>query len=156
MRLAPALCLLLSPLPAVTPAFAEAWPVPVTAVIDTARAECAAFEGGTLAVGAQAVQQVDLTGDGAANWVVDTHGLDCSSAASLYCGTGGCALDLIVDGTVTETLSKGWRVLEMGPLRVVLLQVHGSDCGGTNLTPCVEARVWDAVEGRFTSLRPAR
>lgn len=122
-------------------------------VIDALRQECAAFESGVLTVPDDAIQQTDLTGDGR-GWVLDYGKVDCSSMASLSCGTGGCGLALVVDDHVTERLTKGWQVVDMPPYRVVLTQVHGSLCGGTNLTPCFEALVWDEAVSGFSTLTP--
>ena len=131
---------------------AQDLPAALQAEIDTARADCAAFEDGTLEVPWGATTRTDLTGDGAMDLVLDLGQLRCSSAASLYCGTGGCSVLFAVGDTVTRRLSKGWSVERMGPLTVVLNQRHGNDCGGTNLRPCVEAMVWSPEENRFSSL----
>jgi hypothetical protein len=128
------------------------WPAPITSAIETARAECAGFENGTLDVPWNAVSRTDLTGNGQADHVLDFGRLACSSMVSMYCGTGGCSVLFVVDGEVTERLSKGWSVERLGPMTVLLNQVHGSECGGTNLNPCVEAMVWDAQESRFFTL----
>jgi hypothetical protein len=127
-------------------------PAGVQGVIEEARARCQAFEGGTLTVADAAIVPTDLTGDGAPDAVVDGQGLRCSSSASLFCGgTGGCEIALVAEGTVTPRLAKGWRVVDWAGDRIVLLQVHGSACGGTNLRRCYEALVWS--EGAFRSLR---
>jgi hypothetical protein len=128
------------------------WPAPVSAKIDEARAECAAFENGVLEVAWGSVTRTDLSGDGQIDHVLDLGTLNCSSMASLYCGTGGCSVLFVVGDVVTERLSKGWSVERLGPMTVVLNQIHGSDCGGTNLNPCVEAMVWDRTEARFFTL----
>ena len=130
----------------------EDLPAPLQAAIETARTDCAAFENGTLEVPRDAITRTDLTGNGERDLVLDLGKLQCSSMASLYCGTGGCSVLFAVGGTVTERLSKGWTVQRFGFMTVVLNQVHGSACGGTNLNPCVEAMVWDAETRRFWSL----
>ncbi|MEM1077306.1 MAG: hypothetical protein AAGI09_02160 [Pseudomonadota bacterium] len=134
------------------PALAQDLPAALQAEIDTARADCAAFENGTLDVPWGTTTRTDLTGDGTMDLVLDLGKLRCSSAASLYCGTGGCSVLFAVGDTVTRRLSKGWSVERFGPLTVVLNQRHGNDCGGTNLRPCVEAMVWSPEESRFSSL----
>ena len=136
------------------PALAEE-PAGVEGVIDEARARCAAFEGGTLTVTDTAIVATDLTGDGTRDAVVDGRGLRCSSAVSLFCGgTGGCEIALVAEGTVTPLLAKGWRVVDWAGDRIVLLQVHGSECGGTNLRRCYEALVWS--EGAFRTVNESR
>lgn len=130
-------------------------PLPLAAALETARAECASFDGGSLDIGYAAVSRPDLTGDGTPDWALDESQLACSSAASLFCGTGGCMVTFVVGDTATERLTKGWQVVEFGPWHVVLLQVHGSLCGGINPTPCVEALVWDSDAQRFSTPVPA-
>lgn len=123
-------------------------------LIADATADCASFENGVLTGQDDALSQADLTGDGAANWILDHAHLQCSSAASLFCGTGGCSLSLIVGDMATQRLAKGWSLADFPPFRVALVQVHGANCDGTNLTPCVEALVWDDAAGQFSSTLP--
>lgn len=109
---------------------------------------CGDFEGGTLSVGWGAVRRVDLDGDRRPDWALDESAFACSSAASLYCGTGGCRTHFMVGSAsggwaVASFLNRGWDVVTFGRDRVVLLDVHGSVCGGINPTPCVNAVVWD-------------
>ena len=124
--------------------------VTADAVIDEADQQCRAFEQGVFHTTDEALVRIDLSGDGEPDALVDGHGFRCSSG-NLYCGTGGCPLTLLVDGTRTDLLAKAWRVLDWGSHRVLLLQVHGSGCGGTNLRTCMEAVVWS--EGAFQSVR---
>lgn len=98
------------------------------------------------------VSQVDLTGDGQPDEVVDTRDLACSSAASLYCGTGGCTVVLVAGEIMHRMLVKDWRVIDWHDRPVVLAALHGSACGGSNLRYCVEALTWD--DGGFHSVRP--
>ena len=126
----------------------------VQSVLAEARAECAAIDNGTLTVLDGAVTEHDFNGDGAPDHVIDAYEMECSTGLSLFCGTGGCALTVIVDGVATPLLAKGWQTVETGIDTVLLLQVHGSACGGTNLNPCYEALVWDDGAGRFWSVMP--
>ena len=120
-------------------------------VVEQARQDCQAFENGVLETTDDAVTLVDLTADGQPNEIVDAAGFRCSTG-NLFCGTGGCSLTVLVDETPTEFLAKAWRVIEWGSLPILLLEVHGSACGGTNLRSCFEAVVWS--EGGFRSVRP--
>lgn len=123
---------------------------PVDKVIERARGECRGFENGMLTVAEGTVTRVDVTGNGQADTVIDARFFRCSSAASLFCGTGGCAISVIADGSTTEFLAKGWRLIPWAPRRILLLEVHGSRCGGTNLRSCFQALSWS--EGAFRSL----
>lgn len=130
---------------------AQDLPAPVQAVVDDARADCESFEAGEFAAEGSAVQQIDLTGSGE-GWIVDTGKMSCSSAASMYCGSGGCGLSMVVGDSVTERIAARWQVMTFFSAPVVLLNVHGSLCGGINPTPCVEALVWDSEAGQFSSI----
>lgn len=121
-------------------------PPQLAAKVAAAADACAGFENGTFALDYGAVSRVDLDGDIARDWVVDEAGFLCSSAASLYCGTGGCMSHFLVGDTVASLLNQGWDMATLGPFRVLLADVHGSQCGGVNPTPCVVASVWDADE----------
>ena len=80
------------------------------------------------------------------NWVLDEAGFACSSAASLYCGTGGCMSHFLVGDRMSSLLNRGWEMMNIGRDRVLLADVHGSQCGGINPTPCIVASAWDAEE----------
>ena len=124
--------------------------VTADAVIDEADQQCQSFEQGVFHTTDDVLTRIDLSRDGTPDALVDGHGFRCSSG-NLYCGTGGCPLTLLVDGTRTDLLAKAWRVVDWGNHSVLLLQVHGSGCGGTNLRTCIEALVWS--EGAFRSVR---
>ena len=110
-------------------------------VVDQARQDCSDFEDGVLQTTDELLTLIDVTGDGEPDEVVDAHGFHCTTG-SLFCGTGGCPLTVIVDNTPTEFLAKAWTVIEWGEQPILLLEVHGSECGGTNLRTCFEAVVW--------------
>ncbi|MCA8883734.1 MAG: hypothetical protein KDA50_08315 [Rhodobacteraceae bacterium] len=132
----------------------DSLPAPLQQLLSQRQAECSGFDEGTLTLEDGAVAQADLDGDGQPDWVLDESHLRCSSAASLYCGTGGCGVSFLVNDVLSTHLAKGWALTELGPLRAVLLQVHGSRCGGINPTPCVEALVWDPGAARFSTVAP--
>lgn len=136
------------------PAMAQDIPAPFVDLLTKRAADCNHFEFGTMTVEDGALQQIDLNGDGALDHVLDEHHLRCSTAASLYCGTGGCSVSFLVNEALDTRLTKGWQVTAFSPMTVVLLQKHGSDCGGTNVNPCVEALVWDGELNAFNSVAP--
>lgn len=149
LRLAlPLICLAL-------PAFAnDDLPAPLQSILSERLDDCAGFENGALQVEDGAITHRDLTGDGQKNWVLDEFHLRCSSAASMYCGTGGCNANFLVGDVVTTRLSKGWDVVTLGPITTVLVQIHGANCGGTGVVRCVEALTWDHEAQRFLSVAP--
>ncbi len=129
---------------------AESNEVAIRKVIETAEADCKGYQNGKLIMTKKAWPRVDLTGDGELDVIVDAREFRCTTAATLWCGTGGCPITVISDGVPHEFLAKGWKVVEWSNLRILLLEVHGSECGGTNLRKCVRAEVWS--DGAFRSI----
>lgn len=118
-------------------------------ILAAASQECRSFENGSLSVDMdQAISRLDVTGDGSPDEIIDSHAFACSTAASLFCGTGGCGLTVIADGVQTEFLSKAFRVGqgENGP--VLELAVHWSECDYAST--CWQTLSWDGNE--FESL----
>ena len=130
-------------------------PKPLAEKVEAAKKACVDFENGQFALEWGAVSRVDLDGDLRPDWVLNDYGFACSSAASLYCGTGGCESHFLVVDTVTSLLNQGWDVVTFGRNRVLLIDVHGSRCGGINPTPCVEALTWDQEAKAWRSVQPA-
>ena len=108
-----------------------------------ARHACEDVENGEFALEWGAVTRTDLDGDLSPDWVLDESAYACSTAVSLFCSTGGCMSHFLVGDVVASFRNQGWTVLTFGRNRVLLTDVHGSDCGGINPTPCFIARVWD-------------
>lgn len=118
-------------------------------ILNEARAECKSFENGELTIDMSfAVSEVDVTGDGKLDEIVDSTAFTCSSAASLFCGTGGCALDVIVDGKTFDFLAKAWSVRAGKTQPELAIEVHWSECDYNSY--CFEKLVWDGAE--FKSL----
>lgn len=123
-------------------------------LIDRAAEDCRSFENGEFdAVGA--VTEIELRSQfGAVQAeLVDESEYACSSAASLYCGTGGCMLNLIVEGTVQAWQATGWRLVDWGPDQILLIGRDGGWCGGAGAEVCYEALVWS--NGRVLTVGPA-
>lgn len=121
------------------------------AVIADARAHCAAFENGVFDEG-DAITRITLGDPPAPVVLVDEGAFACSSAASLWCGTGGCGLHLLAGDRVLWRLAKGWRVTEWAGDRLLLIALHGADCGGTGVQRCYEAIALGPAG--FLTLRP--
>jgi hypothetical protein len=129
-------------------------PLPLAEKVEAARQACMGFERGEFTLEWGAVTRVDLDGDMRGDWVLDESSFACSSAVSLYCGTGGCNSHFLVGDELTTFLNQGWAMVTFGRHRILLLDLHGSDCGGINPTPCVDARAWDAESSTWRSVKP--
>ncbi|RYH07588.1 hypothetical protein [Tropicimonas sp. IMCC6043] len=123
-------------------------------LIDHAAADCRSFENGEFDPG-DALQQIELRSQfGAVKAeLVDESKYSCSTAASLYCGSGGCMLNLIVDGSVMAWQATGWRLVDWGPDTILLIGRDGGWCGGAGAEVCYEALVWS--NGKILSVGPA-
>ena len=126
-------------------------PAQLQAKIDEAVSVCAELDAGKFAMEDTAIQRVDLDGDGDEDWVLNESGFACSTAASMYGGTGGTMAHFLIDDSLASMLTQGWGMAKLGPHTVLLADVHGSQCDGINPTPCVTASVWDAESKTWRS-----
>lgn len=115
-------------------------------IVSDAAQTCTDFDEGEFALDWGSVQRVNLDGDLQGDWVLNDSGFSCSNAASLYCGTGGCMSHFLIGEDLNSLLNQGWEIVTFGPHRVLLADVHGSDCEGINPTPCTVASIWDSEE----------
>lgn len=78
---------------------AASLPAPVRRVFAKAAAECR-MVGGKLGLAPRPayVERVDLNDDGRVDYVLDREALVCDRTPSLFCGTAGCGLDVLVSG----------------------------------------------------------
>jgi hypothetical protein len=138
-----------------TAVFACLLPLAAHASPDTILAEaakaCAELDGGVFA-SEGAVRQIDLTGDGTDDTLVDEGLFTCSTGASLYGGSGGSVIHVFANGTESSFLVQGYETVRWADRLIVLLAVDGSSCNTISADPCFEALTW--VEDRFVSVRP--
>lgn len=110
-------------------------------IIQNAKNECTNFSNGKFDMTEQAITLNDFTGDGKPEKIVDSSQFSCSTAASLWGGSGGSYLWVVVDGKTYEFLAHKWRVVDMDNQKVLLLAVHSSECSD-KIGPCYRAHVW--------------
>ena len=110
-------------------------------IVQKAKSECAALENGEFNATGQAITLHDLTGDGRPEEIVDASQFSCSTALTLWGGTGGTYLWVIVDKKAYEFLAHRWLVVDVDEQKVLLLAVHSSECSDT-IGPCYRALVW--------------
>jgi hypothetical protein len=89
-----------------SPAFAQepAWPEEFASIIAEAETYCAA----KFSVAPEAASQRDLNGDGRLDWVLDSASFACSDSYGLYCGTQGCGVETLIDGTLGSLILHSW------------------------------------------------
>jgi hypothetical protein len=117
-------------------------------VIEAAKKSCA-LEKGQFSAPDISTTRVDLNADGKPDEIIDESKFTCSTSSSLYCGTGGCMLHLIVDSKDYKHLAKEWTITELGTAKVLIFGVHWSEC--SYKSPCIRAVVWRA--GKFRLLK---
>ena len=121
----------------------QAYPRSVIKLIDEARRTCSESDEGILKIPASAIQKIDLTGNGINDQIFSYGKLHCTSESTLWCGSGGCTVALIVNDEATEFLARGYRIVyPFGNLPIILFDVHGTECGGSGATNCILATVW--------------
>jgi hypothetical protein len=99
MRLAITLALTLA-----TPSLAQDWPPEVAAIVDEAKALCE----GDFSAAPEAISQPDLNGNGTPDWLIDSGRFQCSDSFGTYCGTMGCSVDTLIDGTRASLTLHSW------------------------------------------------
>ena len=128
------LCLSLAAIASENEATAEA-------IFQKAISECKSLDDGEFHSTEKTTTLHDLTGDGRPEEIVDASEFSCSSAASLWGGSGGTYLWAIVEGKAYEFLAHRWKVVDMDGQNILLLAVHSSECSDT-IGPCYRAVVW--------------
>jgi hypothetical protein len=117
-------------------------------VIEAAKKSCT-LEKGQFSVPEISTTSVDLNSDGNPDEIIDESKFTCSTSSSLYCGTGGCMLHLIVDGKDYKYLAKEWTIAQLGAAKILIIGNHWSECNYKN--PCLRAITWR--DGRFNGLK---
>ena len=111
-------------------------------IIQNAKNECTNFSNGKFDMTERTITLYDLTGDGKPEKVIDSSQFSCSTAVSLWGGSGGSYVWVIVNGKTYEFLAHKWQVVDMDDQKVLLLAVHSSECSD-KIGPCYRALVWN-------------
>ena len=112
-----------------------------TEIVQNAKRNCNSFENGVFHSTEQTITLHDFTGDGRPEEVVDASQFSCSTALTLWGGTGGTYLWVIVDNQALEFLAHSWQIVDADGQKVLLLAVHSSECSDS-IGPCYRAFVW--------------
>ena len=115
---------------------------PAAEVLERAEQHCHSINEGQFHAGEGAVMQLDVTGDGAPEQIVDATHFSCSTAVTPYCGTGGCPLTVIVDGKPAHFQALRWKVIHWDDQPVLLLHVYSAACESHDWQPCIKALAW--------------
>ncbi|MGF1447456.1 MAG: hypothetical protein ACFBRM_14835 [Pikeienuella sp.] len=126
---------------------------PVAAILAEAEQTCTEWDGGRFSQG-DAVVELDLTGDGAADRLVDASRFACAPHPSMWCGSGGCTLHAVVGSRSWRFQAEGWRLVDWDGRPILLIARDGGWCGGAGAQLCYEAVVWSGGEMLTVMPRP--
>ena len=121
--------------------FGEEYSSVAMQIVQNAKRDCTSFENGKFNSSQQAITLYDITGDGRPEEIVDASQFSCSTAASLWGGSGGTYLWVVVDSKAYEFLAHKWRIIDVDKQKVLLLAVHSSQCSDI-IGHCYRALVW--------------
>ena len=134
-------------------------PPAVQKALRYAHEECESQGGGAVSFAPDTVRKIDLTGDGRDDYIVDFRDTKCGERESIYCGTGGCLLDILVtrpDGSVRAVFDgyvRSYSIvappMKRGAARTIRFDLHGSYCGGFGAQACVKERAITARAFEF-------
>lgn len=98
---------------------------------------------------ADLVTRIDLDGDGAPDFVIDTA-KGCPALRALYCSNEGCSIDVL---TSTEASAFGlhvkartWEVAERAGRKALVVRRSGDDCAAQPAATCIETWLWSGKE----------
>ena len=138
------------PAAAQTPAAIAALPLPARAPFVEAQQMCGELQGKLTVSTTELpyIRRADFNGDGKTDYLLSDEGLQCSSAASAYCGSAGC------NNQVFLSVGTGYRKVWDGyaqeltidsaasPARLKLA-LHGSECGRAGAATCYRTLAWN-------------
>jgi hypothetical protein len=89
------------------------------------------------------VKRVDANGDGSDDLLVDFHAAQCNESSGIFCGSGGCEMDLYLQdevGTFTRLAEFFGYVIDFDLPHAdppsFIVAVHGNFCDLSGMDPC--------------------
>lgn len=122
------------------------YPIEVRKSLSHAVLVCRQEHNGKVTFGPDVVRKIDLNGDGRDDYLVSLDGTSCSTFESIFCGTGGCDLDIYValpNGKFRYVFSnrvRGYEILPGKGARTIRFDMHGGYCGTYGAAECVKER----------------
>jgi len=126
------------------------------AVVERAQKDCLKANGHFLVLEPGAVSRHDLTGNGRADFIIDLTHVRCERRGNIFCGTGGCALSIVVAlprGKFREVFRQQvirYAIEPGGAMKTIRFDLHGALCGKTGPEPCSKRRL---INGERFSFR---
>ena len=103
----------------------------------------------------EAVRSIDLTGDGRPDYIVDFEHAECERRESIFCGTGGCDLAIVValpGGKFRQVFRQHvlrYTIEDGEGARTIRFDLHGVYCGKTGPEPCAKRQTITTKVFRF-------
>jgi hypothetical protein len=122
------------------------YPIEVRKALSGAVIRCREGDDGKVTFAPDTVRKVDLTGDGRDDFIISYRNTKCSSFPFIYCGTGGCGLDIFValsNGRYRKVFSnnvRGYEILPGKGGRTIRFDVHGGYCDTYGPAECQKKR----------------
>jgi len=121
-----------------------------------ARSLCKPFDNGVLEFDTdRVIYNIDVTGNGQQDVIIDNSKIKYPTAPTLFCGTGGCTLAVIVNDRPFEFLAPTWKVEKAGDGKPLLkMAIHWSQCdykapaGKRSNGAAPHSKVWVANQNR--------
>ncbi|MBD2745828.1 SH3 domain-containing protein [Microvirga sp. BT688] len=114
------------------------YPASVAAAINTNTATCSSFKG----MPGFTRNDLDLNADGVNDWVVDYGHLECDGSTSMFCGSGGCTLQILISNgrnaweAKFEDTVREYSFKPVGGKMLLRLEQHGIACGKPGIQSC--------------------
>jgi hypothetical protein len=118
------------------------YPIDIRKALSYGPEECKRQGGGKVTFAPDTVRKVDLNGDGRDDYIISFADTKCAGRHAVYCGTGGCSLDIFVtlpNGKQRMVFSDRVRAYEILPgdgARTIRFDMHGSYCGTYGAAEC--------------------
>ena len=129
-----------------SPFKATDYPIEVRKSLSNAVLVCRQEENGKVTFASDTVRKIDLNGDGRDDYLVSLADTKCSTFESIFCGTGGCDLDIYValaNGAYRLVFSnrvRGYEILPGKGARTIRFDMHGGYCGTYGAAECVKQK----------------
>jgi hypothetical protein len=118
------------------------YPLEIRKALSYGPEECKRQGGGKVTFAPDTVRAIDLNGDGRDDYIISFAETECKGRLSVFCGTGGCSLDIYVtlpNGKQRMVFSDRVRAYEILPgegARTIRFDLHGSYCGTYGAAEC--------------------
>ena len=117
---------------------------------------CRGIDGGKLTFQPGFETRRDVTGDRKADVILDNSKAACSSAASTFCGSGGCEIAVFVTSkrgfrNAFQPLTQDWQIVSLRGKPAIHLFLHGTACGRSGAEACEKWYAWK--NGAFKAVK---